>query len=617
MGTFNIKQIENLHQRNHFYKEIFDDIEIFDQMLEQGLIDHSDHMIGVEQELCLINSLGEPQKTALNILEDIKAKQYTNELALFNLEINLDPQPLVGNGLQDIAYQLYSLVEKGRKVASKYDTELFVTGILPTLCPSDLTFQSMTPIDRYKVLSQELLKLRGEKFEIYLQGVDDLNLKLDTILFEACNTSIQLHMQINPDRFVHFHNWAQLISGPVLACCSNSPILFGKELWSENRIALFKQSLDTRIHYNHYREKTPRVYFGNNWLHTSPSELWKNEVARFPLVFRGEGFPNAKEQWQRGEIPELRSIRLHNGTTYTWNRLCYGVDSGKSHLRIECRYLPAGPTLVDELANLVFWVGLMKAGEYQEEKFWDNIEFASAKSNFYKAARTGILTEFDIFGKNMAASKLCTDILLPLCQRALSDQGVEKSIIEKYTGNIANRVENRQTGATWMTENFRRLNTRFKPSLVSKILVTESLQYQKEDVPVSEWDNILEERLHFFFHKSFQNLKAKDIMSHKIQAIGEETSVLFALNIMKWQGIHHLIVEDNKEIFKGVIHQPDLEKVEDQNVVVKSFITAHFYKVHSDTPLAKIQTLIRKKEGMAVIVVEKNKTVGIITENDL
>lgn len=83
-----------------------------------------------------------------------------------------------GLGLKQIADQLYSLIEVGRKAGEPINTELFLTGILPTITMADLTFVSMTPIERYKVLSQELLNLRGEKFEIFLEGVDDVKLKL-------------------------------------------------------------------------------------------------------------------------------------------------------------------------------------------------------------------------------------------------------------------------------------------------------------------------------------------------------------------------------------------------------------------------------------------------------
>ncbi len=54
-----------------------------------------------------------------------------------------------------------------------------------------------------------------------------------------------------------------------------------------------------------------------------------------------------------------KALRLHNGTIYRWTRPCYGICEGKPHLRIENRILPAGPTIVDEIANAAFWFGLL------------------------------------------------------------------------------------------------------------------------------------------------------------------------------------------------------------------------------------------------------------------
>ena len=45
----------------------------------------------------------------------------------------------------------------------------------------------------------------------------------------------------------------------------------------------------------------------------------------------------------RGELPQLKALRLHNGTIYRWNRACYGITDGKPHLRIENRVMPVGP----------------------------------------------------------------------------------------------------------------------------------------------------------------------------------------------------------------------------------------------------------------------------------
>src|SRR5690606_41132411 len=61
------------------------------------------------------------------------------------------------------------------------------------------------------------------------------------------NTSFQLHLQVNPAEFTRAYNVAQLIAAPVLAVGCNSPILFAKRLWRETRIAIFQQTVDTRL----------------------------------------------------------------------------------------------------------------------------------------------------------------------------------------------------------------------------------------------------------------------------------------------------------------------------------------------------------------------------------
>lgn len=617
MGSFAIKEIENIDQRNQFYREIFDDIAVFDYMLAAGMFAQEEVNVGVEQELCLIDDMGMPKNAALGILHKLSEHQFTNELALFNLEINLDPQPIKESGIYKVREQLYHFVNKARKAGKSLKTDIFLAGILPTITLANLTFRSMTPIERYKVLSRELLKLRGEKFEIYLQGVDDLNLKLDSILFEACNTSMQLHFQVHPDEFVKLYNWAQLISGPLLAISTNSPLLFGKELWAENRIALFKQSLDTRIHYNHYREKIPRVYFGGDWLQKSPSELWKQAIARFPLIFRGEGFPNSKIQLDNGETPELRSATLHNGSTYTWNRLCYGIHEKKPHLRIECRYLPSGPSLHDEMANLTLWYGLMLAAGNQENKFWDTMDFAAVKSNFYNAARYGILSEFELFQQKLGVQSVFEDFFLPMAVNGLREAGVDETIIETYMPVIERRIQKKQTGSTWLVENYRRLVKKFKPALVSKILVKESLVYQQEDVPVSFWDAVTTDSLQHFFSHGYKKLTAKDVMSSRIQSIRENATVIFAQKIMTWQGINHLIVENEKEMFIGVLDWHDIKDIPETDQKVDRYISKEHRKVSPNTSLEKIQDMIENQGINAVVVMVKNKTAGIITRFDL
>src|SRR5690606_19937255 len=171
---------------------------------------------------------------------------------------------------------------------------------------------------------------------------------------ESCNTSFQVHLQVDPDDFAHAYNVAQTVTAPVMAAAVNSPVLFGKHLWHETRIALFQQSVDTRSGSVHMRDLAPRVRFGEAWVDRSVVELFQDDIARFRVLLTTDVGENPLEVLARGEIPKRRALQLHNSTVYRWNRPCYGVTDGKPHVRIECRVLPSGPTIRDEVANAAF-----------------------------------------------------------------------------------------------------------------------------------------------------------------------------------------------------------------------------------------------------------------------
>ena len=167
-------------------------------------------------------------------------------------------------------------------------------------------------------------------------------MKFDSPLLEACNTGFQVHLQVTPEEFVRKYNIAQAITGPVLAAAVGSPFLFGKRLWSETRIALFQQSVDTRTVGDHLRESSPRVTFGNEWLDESILEIFKEDTARYRVMLSSEVTEDVDELMANGTPPKLKALQVHNGTVYRWNRPCYGVANGKAHLRIENRVFPSG-----------------------------------------------------------------------------------------------------------------------------------------------------------------------------------------------------------------------------------------------------------------------------------
>ena len=174
-----------------------------------------------------------------------------------------------------------------------------------------------------------------------------------------------------------------------LAVGANSPFFFGRELWRETRIALFEQATDTRPEELKAQGVRPRVWFGERWI-TSIFDLFEENVPYFPALLPVCEPEDPVEVLDAGGVPALAELRLHNGTVYRWNRPVYDVVRGKPHLRVENRVLPAGPTVVDTLANAAFYYGLVRMLADEERPIWSRMSFSAAEENFHAGARDGI-----------------------------------------------------------------------------------------------------------------------------------------------------------------------------------------------------------------------------------
>ena len=360
VGDQNVSLFQDPKEKQLFTKCLINDIKALEYMLKHNMFEDEPIRIGAEQELVLVGSDWMPALTFDKILEEVDDESFTTELARFNLEINMDPLKFEGDVFSRLQRTLQNKLKKARLISEKHDTRILLVGILPTITRSHLKFDFMTPNPRYKMLNDLIKGVRKANFELNIKGVDELLTSHENILFEACNTSFQVHLQIPQDEFVSRYNWAQAIAGPVLAATANSPLLMGRRLWRETRVALFQQSIDMRNTNRLKRETEPRVSFGNKWLYHSVAELYQDNISRFNTLFANETKENSGELLEQGEVPKLKALCLHNGTVYMWNRACYGIsETGKPHLRIENRYIAAGPTVVDEIANAAFWLGLM------------------------------------------------------------------------------------------------------------------------------------------------------------------------------------------------------------------------------------------------------------------
>ncbi|MBT8376802.1 MAG: CBS domain-containing protein, partial [Bacteroidia bacterium] len=232
MGHLNVTKLVHSKDKAQYISHLIDDLNALDKMLEDDLIEKTPIRIGAEQEFCLVNDDFLPTNNSLDVLETIGDEHFTTEIGRYNLEINSDPLELKTDCFSQLHKNLLQLLAKARKGAEKHHTKVVLTGILPTLSLKHISESYMTDMPRYKILNEALKASRKQDFSIHIKGVDEINLLHDSVMLEACNTSFQTHLQINPDEFIERFNWAQAIAGPVLSMCTNSPVLFGKELWA-------------------------------------------------------------------------------------------------------------------------------------------------------------------------------------------------------------------------------------------------------------------------------------------------------------------------------------------------------------------------------------------------
>ena len=615
MGELKVTKLSSKKDKANYINHLLQDIEALDMMINRGMVERSPIRIGAEQEFCLVDDEFLPSCNGVEILEDINDDHFTTEIGCYNLEINLDPVELKGECFTQVSKQLENLLKKADDAANKKNTKTLLTGILPTLTLNHIGVENMTPMQRYFVLNDAIKESRKQDFNIHIKGVDEVNLLHDSVMLEGCNTSFQVHLQIDPEDFTNSYNWAQAVSGPILSTCTNSPFLFGKELWSETRIALFTQSVDTRANSFLLNEKQSRVSFGSQWATGSVADIFRDNVSRFRSLITSEFTRDSTQMVEQGEIPKLKALNLHNGTVYRWNRPCYGVGGGKPHLRIENRYIPSGPTPTDEIANMVFWVGVMRGRPKAYDNVHEKWDFRDVKTNFYNAARYGMNTQFHWNGKLIPSHQLILDELLPMAYKGLYKMGVSPKDVEYYLGIIENRIKN-NNGSQWMVKSYRNLLRSKKRFEALQTMTSKIYEKQQKGFPVSTW-NILKTNTSSAF---IENPIVKHFMSTDIFSVDENDSIDLVIHIMKWKKFHHMPVINAEKELVGLLSWTDLidyynnpeEKIDSINTLMQKNVIS----IDQRASIFEAKALMEKHNFHSLPVVMNNKLIGIITSND-
>ncbi len=625
MGEQKVSLVEDQEQMQDFVRKLLNDVQALEYMLKNDWFEKDITRIGAEQEMCMVDTKTfKPACIAMEALETMKKYEWVEtELAKFNLETNMIPRELKGKCLSQMENENVRNLTRIREKLEKFGADIILTGVLPTLRKFDLTLDNLTPKKRYFALMESINKqLIGNSYELRLSGIDELLLKHSSPMLEACNTSFQVHLQVSPDEFVKMYNIAQALAAPVMAISANSPIVFGRRLWHESRIAMFQQALDTRTTHEHMRERSPRVSFGNGWLKKSILEIYHEDIARFRVLISSDVDEDSIDMIQKGEAPKLRALQVHNSTVYRWNRPCYGIsDNGKPHLRIENRVLPAGPTMLDEMANAAFWLGAMVGMSDEIDDIREHIEWEDVSDNFSKAAKFGIDSKFTWFkDQKIAVSDLVLKKLLPIARKGLEKRKVNKADIDRYLGVIEQRAKKQMNGARWQLRAYSKFLKETSRDEALTCLTASIIKNQRTEKPIHTWKM---PELNDLTHYHPTTIKVEEFMTTDVFTVQKDDIIEMVAEMMDWRKLRYMPVENTKGELSGLLSRRVILRhlIRNNNLnkkvnTVKDIMVENPITVSPNATILEAMQIMRDNEIGCLPVVLEKELIGVVTEMD-
>ncbi|HMO79184.1 MAG TPA: CBS domain-containing protein [Pyrinomonadaceae bacterium] len=621
MGDKTVHQTSDEAQIREFTKAVLNDLHAMEEMLRSGSLEPHARRIGAEQEMFLVDSSLHPAAYSEQAIAASGDPRLTTEIGQFNLEANLTPRELGGDCLRRMEQELEEVIGEVKHVMRQRRGEVVLCGILPTIQGSDLKEQNLTPQPRYAELNRVLTALHGDDRFVHIKGLDEIRLYHKDTFIEFCNTSFQVHLQPPIAEFTNAYNWAQAISAPVLAPAVNSPLLLAHRLWHETRLALFQHAVDERSQIHHERSRPARVTFGRSWVNDSIVEIFHEDVARFRIILTRDLEENSMETLRRGGVPRLKAWSMHNGTVWRWNRPCYGIMNGKPGLRIEARYLPAGPTILDEMANAAFFIGLMEALPREFGDVRMRMSFDDAKTNFFTVARYGLRSQITwLDGRSHSTPQLILDELLPLARQGLERAGIDGEDIGRYLGTLEERVEREMSGARWMLDSIARMDPAAKQNVRMRTLVAAMVENQNARLPLHEWPlATIRDRSEWI--DNFRTVE--QFMSRDLFTVRPGDVLDLAASLMEWKHVRHVPVEDDQGRLVGLISHRDLLSLlaTERERAAGDLLVSDVMKTELATIPPETRTLdalyMMRERGIGCLpVCRDGKLVGMITAHD-
>ncbi|MFQ5719521.1 MAG: CBS domain-containing protein, partial [Acidobacteriota bacterium] len=241
---------------------------------------------------------------------------------------------------------------------------------------------------------------------------------------------------------------------------------------------------------------------------------------------------------------------------------------------------------------------------------------------FIAAARHGLSGQFEwIGGRTVPAQELLLDDLLPRARAGLTGAGLDTTDISNYLDLIEDRVKSGRTGSRWLVQSLANMKGQGTASERLSALSRATISRQMDGTPGHAWDMArLEEAGGWKWHY----LHVEQYMTTDLFTVREEDSIDLVANLMDWQKVRHVPVEDAKHHLRGLVSYRDLLRVlargdhtsDGSPPPVTSIMKENPITVTPETETIAAIELMRDKSIGCLPVVKDGRLVGVVTERD-
>ena len=219
----------------------------------------------------------------------------------------------------------------------------------------------------------------------------------------------------------------------------------------------------------------------------------------------------------------------------------------------------------------------------------------------------------------MFASRLALEHLLPLAHEGLTAAGVDDADRERYLDVVERRVRSGNTGSRWMLQSLADMRGRGTPGQRMTSLTAAIAARQQADRPVADWTLAQLDEGGGWEHDF---LKVEQIMTTDFQTVHEDDPVSLVANLMDWNRVRQVLVEDGNGHLVGIVSYRALLKllargttVDLGSIAVADVMTRDPVYISPDMDTARALEVLRSRTLAAVPVVHNGQLVGLVTEH--